>query len=134
MESQPVAPRRGRPLKPASAPDTEAKRKNRERVARHKAKQANEISTVVEDFIDCDDERKVLKANVKTLSAMLKKCDEQIATLMSDVNKMGTTKKAPSINKKMAAASTIVGAVKNKMARNKMKEVEKEQTFNILLR
>ena len=136
MQAQPViAPRRGRPLKPASAPDTEKKRLNRERVARHKAKVANEVSGVVEDFIDCDDERKVLKANVKTLSAMLKKCDEQIATLMSDVNKMGKpTKKAPSTTAKMASASTIVGAIKGKIARNKMKEADKDLTFDLLTR
>lgn len=136
MEPQPViAPRRGRPLKPASAPDTEKKRLNRERVARHKAKQAAEVSAIGEDLLDCEDEKKSLKANVKALSGMLKKCDEQLASLMSDVNNMGKPiKKAPSINKKMAAASTIAGAVRGKIARNKMKEVEKEQTFNILLR
>ena len=128
MEPQPViAPRRGRPLKPASAPDTEKKRLNRERVARHKAKQAAEVSGVVEDFIECDDERKVLKANVKALSGMLKKCDEQLASLMSDVNNMGRpSKKAPSTTKKMAAASTIAGAVRGKIARNAMKEAEKD--------
>lgn len=133
MEAPPVmAPRRGRPKKDPTAPDTPAKRVNRERVARHKAKVANEVSGVVEDFIDCDDERKVLKANVKALSSMLKKCDEQLATLMSDA--MKPTKKAPSTTKKMASASTIAGAMRGKLARNKMKEMEKEQTFNILLR
>lgn len=123
---------RGRPPKDPLAPDTEAKRKNRERVARHKAKQAAEVSGVVEDYIDCDDERKILKANVKSLSAMLKKCDEQLTTLMSDA--MKPTKKAPSTTKKMAAASTIAGAVRGKIARNAMKEAEKEQTFNLLLK
>lgn len=133
-QQQVIAPRRGRPLKPASAPDTEKKRLNRERVARHKAKVAAEVSSIGEDLIDCEDERKILKANVKTLSGMLKRCDEQLATLLTDVNKMGTTKKKPSTTKKMAAASTITGAVKGKIARNAMKEMEKEQTFNILLR
>ena len=133
MEQQSVvAPRRGRPLKPASAPDTEKKRLNRERVARHKAKQAAEVSGVVEDFIDCDDERKILKANVKALSTMLKKCDEQLATLMSDA--MKPTKKAPSTTKKMAAASTIAGAVRGKIARNAMKQAEKDMTFDMLTR
>ena len=130
MEPQPViAPRRGRPLKPASAPDTEKKRLNRERVARHKAKQAAEVSGVVEDYIDCDDERKILKANVKALSGMLKRCDEQLATLMSDVNKIGTSKKKPSIAEKMAAASTITGAVRGKIVRNKNERSRKGTTL-----
>lgn len=133
MEQQPViAPRRGRPKKDPNAPDTPAKRVNRERVAKHKAKVAAEVSGVVEDFIDCDDERKVLKANVKSLSAMLKKCDEQLATLMSDA--MKPTKKAPTTTKKMAAASTIAGAMRGKIARNKMKDAEKDMTFDMLTR
>lgn len=128
MEQQPViAPRRGRPLKPASAPDTEKKRLNRERVARHKAKQAKEVSAIGEDLLDCEDEKKSLKANVKALSSMLKKCDEQLASLMSDVNKMGTSKKKPTITEKMASASTIAGAVRGKIARKLMAEAEKER-------
>lgn len=133
MQAQPViAPRRGRPQKPASAPDTEKKRLNRERVARHKAKVANEVSVLVDDMEDCDDERKILKANVKTLSAMLKKCDEQLATLMSDATK--PTKKAPSTTAKMASASTIVGAIKGKIARSKKNQLEKNLTFDLLTR
>ena len=66
---------------------------------------------------------------------MLKKCDEQIATLMSDVNKMGKpSRKAPSTTAKMASASTIVGAIKGKIARNKMKQAEKDLTFDLLTR
>ena len=125
----------GRPPKDPTAPDTEAKRKNRERVAKHKAKVANEVEAIGEDLLDCEDEKKSLKANVKALSGMLKRCDEQLATLLSDVNKMGKpSKKAPSTTTKMASASTIVGAIRGKIARNKMKEAEKEQTFNLLLK
>lgn len=127
MDPQPVmAPRRGRPKKDPNAPDTPAKRVNRERVARHKMKVANEVSAIGEDLIDCEDERKVLKANVKSLSAMLKKCDDQLSTLMSDVNKIGTSKKKPSIAEKMASASTIADALRGKIARNKVKEEEKK--------
>lgn len=126
-------PTRGRPPKDPTAPDTEKKRLNRERVARHKAKQAKEVEMIGEDLIDCEDERKVLKANVKTLSSMLKKCDEQLGTLLSDVNKMGKTKKPP-VSAKMKSASVIVGALKGKIARNKMKAQEKQATFDILLK
>lgn len=130
MEAPPViAPRRGRPKKDPTAPDTPAKRVNRERVARHKMKVANEVAAIGEDLIDCEDERKVLKANVKSLSAMLKKCDDQLAILMSDVNKIGTSKKKPTIAEKMASASKIAGAMRGKIARNKMKEAEFRSMF-----
>lgn len=130
MEAPPViAPRRGRPKKDPTAPDTPAKRVNRERVARHKMKVANEVSAIVDDMEDCEDERKVLKANVKSLSAMLKKCDDQLAILMSDVNKIGTSKKKPTIAEKMASASKIAGAMRGKIARNKMKEAEFRSMF-----
>ena len=122
---------RGRPPKNPAAPDTEAKRKNRERVARHKMKVANEVEMIGNDLIDCEDEKKILNAKVKTLTTMLNKCDEQVKSIFIDVNKMGKSKKAPT---KMAAASTIVGALKGKIVRDKMKAQEKQATFDILLR
>lgn len=124
---------RGRPPKNPAAPDTEAKRKNRERVARHKMKVANEVEMIGNDLIDCEDEKKILNAKVKTLTTMLNKCDEQVKSIFIDVNKMGKSKKTP-ISTKMAAASTITSALKGKIVRDKMKAQEKQATFDILLR
>lgn len=124
---------RGRPPKAPTAPDTEAKRLNRERVARHKMKVANEVEMIGNDLIDCEDEKKILNAKVKNLTTMLKNCDDQVASILSDVKKMGKPKK-PATSTKMAAASTIVGALKGKIARNKMKAQEKQASFDILLR
>lgn len=125
---------RGRPPKDPSAPDTEKKRLNRERVARHKAKIANEVSSVVEDFIDCDEERKVLNAKVKSLTTMLNNCKDQVGSIMNDVKNMGSKKSRPATSTKMAAASTIVGAVRGKIARSKAKEQEKQTLFDIMLK
>jgi len=125
---------RGRPPKDPTAPDTEKKRLNRERVARHKAKVAREVETIGNDLIDCEDEKKVLNAKVKSLTTMLKNCDDQVASIMADVKKMGAKKSKPPTSTKMAAASTIAGALRGKIARNKMKAQEKQSTFDILLR
>lgn len=127
-------PPKGRPIGKLAGPDTEKKRVNRERVARHKMKVANEVESIGNDLIDCEDEKKILNAKVKNLTTMLKNCDTQVASILSDVKKMGAKKTKPPTSTKMAAASTIVGALKGKIARNKMKAQEKQATFDILLR
>ena len=125
---------RGRPPKAPTAPDTEAKRLNRERVARHKVKVANEVEAIGNDLIDCENEKKILNAKVKNLTTMLKNCDTQVASILNDVKNMGTKKTKAPTSTKMAAASTIAGALRGKIARNKMKAQEKQATFDILLR
>ena len=125
---------RGRPAGTTTGADTEKKRLNRERVARHKMKVANEVEAIGNDLIDCEDEKKVLNAKVKNLTTMLKNCDTQVASILNDVKNMGTKKTKAPTSTKMAAASTIAGALRGKIARNKMKAQEKQATFDILLR
>lgn len=112
---------RGRPVGITAGTDTEKKRLNRERVARHKAKVANEVEMIGNDLIDCEDEKKVLNAKVKNLTTMLKNCDTQVASILKDVKNMGAKKPKVPIATKMASASVIVGALRGKIARNKMK-------------
>lgn len=125
---------RGRPVGTTAGTDTEKKRLNRERVARHKIKIANEVESIGNDLIDCEDEKKLLNAKVKNLTTMLANCKDQVSSIMSDVKKMGTKKTKAPTSTKMAAASTIAGALRGKIARNKMKAQEKQATFDILLR
>jgi len=112
---------RGRPVGTTTGTDTEKKRLNRERVNRHKAKVAREAEMVEDELIDCEDEKKVLNAKVKNLTTMLKNCGDQVSSIMTDVNKMGAKKPRVPIATKMAAATTIAGALRGKIARNKMK-------------
>jgi hypothetical protein len=125
---------RGRPVGTTVGADTEKKRLNRERVNRHKAKVANEVEMIGNDLIDCEDEKKVLNAKVKNLTTMLKNCDSQVASILKDVKNMGAKKPKAPTSTKMAAATTIAGALRGKIARNKMKAQEKQATFDILLR
>jgi len=126
-------PRR-RPAGTTTGADTEKKRLNRERVARHKIKVANEVEAIGNDLVDCENEKKILNAKVKNLTTMLKNCDTQVASILNDVKNMGTKKTKAPTSTKMAAASTIAGALRGKIARNKMKAQEKQATFDILLR
>lgn len=112
---------RGRPVGTTAGTDTEKKRLNRERVNRHKAKVAREVEMIGGDLIDCEDEKKILNAKVKTLTTLLKNCEDQVSSIMTDVKKMGANKTKVPIATKMAAATTIAGALRGKIARNKMK-------------
>ncbi len=112
---------RGRPVGTTAGTDTEKKRLNRERVARHKAKIANEVESIGDDLINCEQERAGLNAKVKNLTTMLNNCKDQVSSIMTDVKKMGANKPKVPIATKMAAATTIAGALRGKIARNKMK-------------
>jgi chromosome segregation ATPase len=125
---------RGRPIGTTTGTDTEKKRLNRERVNRHKTKVAREVEMIGDDLINCEQERATLNTKVKTLTNLLKNCEDQVSSIMTDVKKMGTKKPKAPTSTKMAAASTIAGAMRGKIARNKMKAQEKQATFDILLR
>lgn len=139
----------GRPKKEDDPNEDPKKKANRLRQTKYRQKVGKQIGAVVDDLDDCDEERadlKVEKTNlqdkVKGLTDLLKTCDDQVKDILKAVNgmpKMGGAK-AKSVPagaagvKGKEAGKMINMAMKGKIARNKMKEAEKQRTFDILLR
>jgi seryl-tRNA synthetase len=132
--------KKGRPLKEFDPTEDDKTRRNREAQNRYKQKVGKQVGAVVDDLDKCEEERMSLQDKVKGLTKLLKTCDDQVIDIMKTVNDM------PKISKKTAAKSASVGvvgkeaskmiqgAIRGKIARNKMKEAEKQRTFDILLR
>jgi hypothetical protein len=141
----------GRPKKEDDPNEDPKKKANRLRQTKYRQKVGKQIGEVVDDLDDCDEERAVLKVEktnlqdkVKGLTDLLKTCDDQVKDILKAVNgmpKMAKAKSAPPPPpagaggvKGKEAGKMINMAMKGKIARNKMKEAEKQRTFDILLR
>ncbi len=144
MNKEAGAPaKRGRPLKKPVEGEDPKKKANREAQQRYKNKIGTQIGSVVNDLDDCDEERADLKDRVKTLSKLLADCEAQVSGLMDSVKavpKMGAKTGAKSRARttpstlQEQASTTIGSAIRQNLARKKMREVEKEQTMDILTR
>jgi seryl-tRNA synthetase len=134
--------KRGRPLKKPDPNEDEKKRKNREAQNRYKQKVGKQIGSVVNDLDECDEERANLKDKVKTLSKLLADCEAQVSGIMNSVRsvpkmgaKTGSQAKAKATSVIQNQASTMIGsAIRQNLARKKLKEAEKDMTFDILTR
>ncbi len=131
--------KRGRPLKKVDANEDPKKKANREAQNRYKQRVGSQINTVVNDLDDCDEERANLKDRVSKLTKLLADCEKQVSGIMESVKAVPTMgaksrrKTTPSAIQNQA--STMIGsAVRQKLARNKMKQQEKDMAFDILLR
>ena len=131
---------------------------NRLRQRKYRENQGKQIGAVVDEADKCEEERAELKEEkaelqdkVKSLTGLLKNCDDQVADILKAVNsmpKIGAKSRAKSaMSAKSASASAspsgVLGkeagkminmAVKGKLARNKMAEAEKKRTIDILTR
>jgi cell division septum initiation protein DivIVA len=135
--------KRGRPLKKQDPNEDPKKKANREAQNRYKQKVGKQINNVVNDLDDCDEERADLKDRVKKLTKLLADCETQVSGIMNSVKavprmgaKTGAKSRArttPSAIQEQAS-SMIGSAIKQKLARKKLKETETEQTFKLLLR
>jgi hypothetical protein len=144
MDKEAGAPaKRGRPLKKQDPNEDPKKKANREAQNRYKQKVGKQIGSVVNDLDDCDEERADLKDRVKKLTKLLADCEAQVSGIMNsvkDVPRMGAKTGAKSRARttpsaiQQQASTTIGSAIKQKLARKKLKEAEKEMTFDILTR
>jgi hypothetical protein len=140
--------KRGRPLKQPDPTEDDKTRRNREAQNRYKQKVGKQVGAVVDDLDNCEEERMSLQDKVKGLTRLLKTCDDQVIDIMKSINttpvpegtKTKAKAKAPAMSMPMEAvrgkeaSKMIQGAIRGKLARNKMKEAEKQRTFDILLR
>jgi seryl-tRNA synthetase len=145
-----VSKKVGAKIKADDDVDDPKKLANRLRQRKYRENQGKQIGGVVDDLDKCDEERAELKEEkvelqdkVKSLTTLLKNCDDQVADILKSVNSMknigAKTKKpakstAPDGVLGKEAGKILYGAMKGKLARNKMKAQEKEATFDILLR
>ena len=127
--------KRGRPPKKPDPNEDPKKKANREAQNRYKQRVGNQIGNVVNDLDECDEERAALKEKVSKLTKLLADCEKQVSGIMDSVrNAPSAGAKREQKARQNKASTTINMALKSKIARNKLKEAEKEQTFNILLR
>jgi seryl-tRNA synthetase len=144
MDKEAGAPaKRGRPLKKVDPNEDPKKKANREAQNRYKQKVGKQIGSVVNDLDECDEERADLKDRVKKLTKLLADCEAQVSGIMDSVKsvpRMGAktgaksrTRSTPSAIQQQAS-TTIGSAIRQNLARKKMREAEKQRTFDILLR
>jgi hypothetical protein len=133
--------KRGRPLKKVDPNEDPKKKANREAQNRYKQRVGSQINTVVNDLDDCDEERADLKVRVKKLTKLLDDCTNQVNDLMNSVKSVPTMKAKGTRAKAKAtaiienqASTTIGSAIRQNLARKKLKEAEKNMTFDILTR
>ena len=145
-----VSAKVGAKIKADDDVDDPKKLANRLRQRKFREKTGKQIGAVVDDLDKCDEERAELKEDkaelqdkVKSLTTLLKTCDDQVADILKSVNSMknmgAKTKKSAKSTEPdgvlgKEAGKILYGAMKGKLARNKMKAQEKEATFDILLR
>jgi len=127
--------KRGRPLKKPDPNEDEKKRKNREAQQRYKNKVGTQINTVVNDLDECDEERAALKEKVSKLTKLLADCEKQVSGIMDSVRNAPSAGAKREQKVRQNKASTVIGsAIRQNLARKKMREAEKEQTFKLLIR
>jgi hypothetical protein len=115
----------GRPVKQTQPGEDEKLVKKRlyQRAYQNKIKQA--VGTVLTLEEECDNERDALKKEVNTLKNYLNGAMNQLDNVLSEAKNMGASgkKKAP-MSTQIMASSVINSAIKNKIARNKVKALK----------
>lgn len=142
MNPAPEKKKRGRPLKNPNLDEDDATRRNREAQARYRQKVGKQVGGIVDDLDECDEERKDLKGRVATLTKLLAECETQVSGIMTSMKASPPKTKAKQLPMAMAmdgvkgkeAGKMINMAIKGKIARNKMKQAEKDMSFDILTR
>ena len=146
-----VSAKVGAKIKADDDPNEDPKKlANRLRQRKYRENVGKQIGGVVDEADKCDEERKELKEDkanlqdkVKSLTGLLKTCDDQVADILKSVNSMknmeGKTKKPakstlPDGVLGKEAGKILYGAMKGKLASNAMKRAEKQRTFDILLK
>jgi len=127
---------------------------NRMRQRKYRENVGKQIGGVVDEADKCEEERKDLKEDkanledkVKSLTTLLKSCDDQVADILKSVNSMKNIGEGKTRKLSLPAKSTLpdgvlgkeagkilYGAMKGKLASNAMKRAEKQRTFDILLK
>ena len=95
----------------ADDPNEDPKKKaNRERQRKYRENVGKQIGGVVDEADKCEEERKELKEEkadlqdkVKSLTTLLKNCDDQVADILKAVNSMKNMKKGTSPSSPMGA-------------------------------
>ena len=127
--------KRGRPPKKPDPNEDPKKKANREAQNRYKQRVGNQIGNVVNDLDECDEERAALKEKVSKLTKLLADCEKQVSGIMDSVRNAPSAGAKREQKARQNKASTVIGsAIRQNLARKKMKEVEKEETFKILMR
>jgi hypothetical protein len=127
--------KRGRPLKKPDPNEDPKKRANREAQNRYKQRVGSQIGNVVNDLDECDEERAALKEKVSKLTKLLADCEKQVSGIMDSVRNAPSAGAKKEQKTRQNKASTVIGsAIRQNLARKKMKEVEKEETYKILIR
>lgn len=139
MSAPMKAEKKGAPIKDTDPNEDPKKVANRMRQRKFKEKMGKQVGAVVDDLDKCDEERAELKVEkaeltdkVKSLTTLLKNCDDQVADILKSVKDMknikGTkkdtmgakTKAKPATALQKEAGSVISYAVKGALARKKM--------------
>lgn len=144
MNPVPEKKKRGRPLKNPDLDEPDMVRRNREAQARYRQKVGKQVGDIVDDLDECDEERKDLKGRVATLTKLLMECETQVSGIMTSMKASPAKTKAKQLPMPMPmpmdavkgkeAGKMINMAVKGKIARDKMKQAEKDMSFDILTR